>query len=669
MAEIIKTHIDSSESKVTPGGSTRWWKAEAGELADSMVTVAQGIENSPAQKARERDWLTHARLYANSPVASLYHMGSRTRATVARRTDEAPGNRINYNVVQSCIDTAAAKVSKNKTRALFLTTGGNHAQQERAKGLTKYCDGWAEQVRIYEKGQRTFVDGCIFDTGALKPFPDIGAGKVCLDRVLPHEILVDETEAIYGEPRSMYQRKYAPRDLVAEAFASKKTEEGRRLRDLIMRAAGSDPLRANGAAGGETDMLRLYEGWRLRSHPGKEHDGLHVIAVEGVHVPIFREAWGHDWHPFASFRWNTRAIGWWGQSLAEQLVGIQVEIGRLLRTIQRCMHLVSVPKYLVEQGSEVVDAHLNNEIGAIIKYKGTKPELWVAAGVPAELFAQLDRLVAKAYELSGISQLSANAKKPEGLDAAVALREFHDIESERFVVVAQRFEQMYLDAFRMAVAMSREMYEKRPDLRMLAPGTKLLEEIAWKDVDLDEDRYVMRAYPTSILPTTPAAKLQTVQELYGSKLLEDQSPGGIWARSLLDFPDLESFQSLEQAALENVQRLVGNIVDKGKYEPPDEFLPPDLVISIAHNAYLKGLNDGLPEDRLEMLRRLVQEADDNRQAMESSPAAQAEAVQAVGQQAPAAAPMPGPMMPGAAPGIPAVPSDLPALPAAPMTVA
>ena len=646
--------LSGSGSEVAGPTGTRWWKETADDkLAGALVATAKQIEASQQQRARERQWLLQARLYANAPVSSLYRMGVRQVSLGSKRSDEAPTNRINYNVVQSCVDTAAAKISKNKTRAMFLTAGGDYDEQERAKGLTKYCDGWAHLVGLYELGQQVFLDCGWADSGIAYIYEDADAGQVMAERVLPHEILVDDTDALYGEPRSIYRRKYVPKDVLIELLAKGDGKEAQRVRACIARCNPADPLTLNGAP---TDVIAVYEGWHLRSGK-KALDGRHAIACDGGLLSV--EGWDFDWLPFEKMSWGLRPVGWWGQALAEQLIGIQIEIGRLLRTIQRAQHLCSVPRILVELGSEVVETHINNEVGALVKYRGTKPELWVAPGVPKDLFEQLDRLVEKAYELTGISQMAANSKKPEGVDAAIALRELHDIESERFVIVAQRFEKFYLGCFEKAIALSRRMYEKNPDLRVKAPGTKLIEQIAWKDVNLAEDAYVMQDYPTSILPTTPSAKLQTVQELYGSQLLTDQSPAAVWARSLLDFPDLESYLSLEQAGLNDVQRLIAGITQRGEYEPPDEYISRDMAIALGHNALLKARHDKLPEQRTELLRRFIQEAMD----LPPAPAAPSLMPGAPAAPGPIA---PQPLPPQAGPQIPAVPSAVPGMPAPPV---
>jgi hypothetical protein len=40
--------------------------------------------------------------------------------------------------------------------------------------------------------------------------------------------------------------------------------------------------------------------------------------------------------------------------------------------------------------------------------------------------------------------MSASSQKPAGLDSGVAIREFQDIETERFALVSQNYEDCYI---------------------------------------------------------------------------------------------------------------------------------------------------------------------------------------------------------------------------------
>ena len=87
-------------------------------------------------------------------------------------------------------------------------------------------------------------------------------------------------------------------------------------------------------------------------------------------------------------------------------------------------------------------------------------------------------------EVAGISQLSATSRKPSGLDAAVAMREYQDIESDRFQLVAQRYEKSFLDAAKIVLDMQRDI----GSVVIKAVKGSVVEEIDFKkDADLDDN--------------------------------------------------------------------------------------------------------------------------------------------------------------------------------------
>ena len=95
--------------------------------------------------------------------------------------------------------------------------------------------------------------------------------------------------------------------------------------------------------GDGADLVRVIESWHLPS--GEEaKDGKHTICISNA--TLLDEKYEKDYFPFVFFRWGLRPVGFFGQGLAEQLQGLQLEINKLLRTIQVSMHLVSIPKLL-----------------------------------------------------------------------------------------------------------------------------------------------------------------------------------------------------------------------------------------------------------------------------------------------------------------------------------
>ena len=565
--------------------STFWWGADKKEVNTFVIEAVHHIDEK--QQARTAADLRHLRLYGNSPTETL-------NTSPYNRPPSNPylmRDRLTLNVVHSMVSTIVSKITKNRPRPLFLTSGGDYTMKRKAKMLNKFVQGLFYGTDAYKAGEAICRDACIFGTGFMKIFDD--GDEIVAERVFPHEILIDDNEAIYGKPRQMFQRKYINKEVLINLFPD--------FADSIIRASsdentiGGSPMTNN-----VYDAVGVVEAWHLPSSRDSG-DGRHVIAIQNA--TLLDEEYTKSRFPFVSLKWSDRALGFWGQGIAEQLTGLQIEINKLLKTIQIAMHLVSVPKIFVERGSKISKAHLNNEIGGIIEYAGTPPIYKTANSVSPEMFAHLDRLYQRAYEIVGISQLAASSKKPSGIDSGRALREFSDIESERFLSFARSYEQVFLDAAKIMVGVAEDVAGRDNNFSVTSFDKTTIQKIRWKDVDLKEDQYIMQVFPTSLLPVTPAARLQTVEEMMRTGLLSRED-----GLALLDFPDLEGVQSLEMAAIDEIEMVIENIIDKGRYSSPEPFSNLPLALKKMNQAYLRAKLDSVPEDRLELMRRYISDA-------------------------------------------------------------
>lgn len=564
---------------------SKWWTIEDSAAFKHTFGVVKAIEKQ--QSYRQAQNIKYARLYSNMELLGFY-------GTLFSRTTKTPimNNRLTLNVVKSCVDTAASKIAKNRPRPLFLTEGGDFSQQKRAKLLTKYLDGAFDQAKVYRTGAKLFVDACVMGTGVMKIYKDVENSKICVERVLPDEIIIDDAEGMYGEPRQLHQRKYVHRELLLEMFP--------KFEQQIKAASGG--IEGESASATSADLIKVVESWHLPSGPNSK-DGKRLICIENC--TLLSEDYNKNYFPFVFFRWSDRLVGFYGQGLAEELVGIQIEINKLLRNIQKAQHLMAIPRVYIENASQVNSNHLTNEIGSIIKYSGQPPIMGTNPVMPPEVYQHLENLYKKAFEITGISQLAATAKKPGGLNSGVALREYSDIESERFVTVGQRWEEMYMDIARIMIDLSRDLYEDDKDLKVNVKGGKFLQTIKWKDVDLQDDQYIMRVFPSSLLPTTPAGKLSMVQELMQAGFIQREE-----ALSLLDFPDLESYMNIQTAAVDDVKMILEKMIEEGEYQPPEPFQNLQLAIQMAQSAYLRARTNNVPEERLELLRRFMDDANE-----------------------------------------------------------
>jgi len=555
---------------------TRWWLAPDDEIAGAVHSNVRFLDEQ--QSGRRETDLKHLRLYGGTQ-----YEGFRAR-TYARNLSE---NRITLNVIKSAVDTATAKIAKNSPRASFLTTGGDWSAQKKAKKLTQLTDGVFYSSGVRRQGPVWFRDACVLGSAFAKVYAS--DGDIHVERVLPCEVYVDDADAVYGEPRSMFQVRYVDRAVLREMYPrhAEAIDEAKEADAEELGYAGRDLL---------ADQLEVIEAWHLPSGK-KAKDGKHVITIENAW--LVKEKWEDDWFPFAVLRWSDPMIGFWGTGLAEELTGIQVEINQLLQKIQRSFELLAVPTVYLQQGSKVLKEHLTNQIGRIVTYLGQPPMVVTPQTVHPEVFAHLDRLYQRAFEIAGISMLSASGKKPSGLDSGRALREYSDIESERFSTVAKAYEEFHLGIARLVVAHARKLAASGK-FRATGLDGRFLREIEWKDVDLAEDKYVLQAWPVSALPQTPAGRLQTVQELYGAGFLDKET-----ALQLLDFPDLQEASSLALAPLDLIRAQLEKMLDDGEYQPPEPYQDLELARRTAQYAEQRGKIDGAPAANLELVRQYI----------------------------------------------------------------
>jgi hypothetical protein len=584
----------------------RWWTKK--DPHEAVWAAYSHIRQNDG--ARYEDNLRHLRLYGNRDYLGVLP------STFATPLSQ---DRVTLNVIKSVCDTVAARIAKNRPRPVFLTSGGNYTFRRRAKLLEKFVDSQFYTSGLNQVAPRVFLDACVFGTGIMKIYR-VGT-TVKVERVFPGEVFVDQAEGMYGEPQQMYQRKYINRDVLLEMFPGK--------RELIMRANTPTDDRFNLERDSTVDQVEVVEAWHLPSSPDA-NDGKHCIVVD--QGTLAEAEWNHDYFPFTIIRWSERLRGYWGMGLAEELTGIQIEINKLLMKIQKAFQLLAVPWVLVEAGSKIKKAHLNNQIGAIIPYTGTPPIVRPNQTMSPEVFSHLDRLYQRAYEIAGVSQLSASSLKPAGLESGVALREYNDIESERFALVSRSYEQMFMEAAKQVVNIGKAISEDNPGWSVVTQRDKYtIQEVKWKDVDLEKDAYVLKVFPSSSLPSTPAGRLAMVEQLMGSGLLSPEE-----AKRLLDFPDLDRELALDRAASDNIDRIIEHMIDDGIFEAPEPFMDLALSLKKTQAAYNKAVNDNVPEDRLTLLRQFMASVH------QMIKRAQLEAANATAAPVPGAPPAPGP---------------------------
>lgn len=577
MSEIKEVYYNQASAIMSP--NARWWKEKPELIFQHVFGYLRKLEQN--QASRRLQWLQFARLYQNqNPVGFFNNVQTSTLGAMGLKDSPA------VNVVKSCVDTATSKIGKSRPRPLLLTTDGDSKQQRKGKKLTQFLDGAFDEMKLYSKAAGVFRDGGIFGTGFLKFYVDKNHGFVNCEKVLTDEVIVDDGEAMYGTPQQLHQRKYVSKDVLAEMFPE--------YRAQVMAA----PLAFNTIPGQTTtpDLVKVFESWHLPSAKEAD-DGLHAISIETC--TLFSEKYTKLYFPLVPWHWTPRVAGFWGMGLAEELFGTQLEISRLLRNIQLAMHLVAVPRVWIANGSVVNSSHINNEIGSVIKYTGTKPDFFTPAAMSGEIYEHLRWLIQSAYEQTGISQLSATSQKPAGLESGIALREYQDIESERFQVVGQRWEEYFLECAKIIIDMTKDLYEQHDqDSTVRVSGRKFMETVKWSDVNMEEDAYVLRCFAANILPTQPAGRLAKVQEMVQAGWFTMEQ-----GKRLVDFPDIEAEMNQDLSSTDLSLKMIDLILEEGEWTSPEPEMNLIEANALAQKRIIEARFNNVDSDRIDMLTR------------------------------------------------------------------
>lgn len=615
--KVIQAKTTTKNSNDPKVQNTRWWLLDKKtEVASSLFGVVKYLKE--AQGWRQHQAALFARMYGNLPVWNFLGVNMSKLNTQYK----FPSDRPTLNVVQSCTDALVSRMVQSKPKPMFLTNEGNYKMRKLAKDMNKFIDGEFYQTRAYEKGEQMLRDGITLGNGLIKVL-ESDDQKVCLERTMCTEVFCDESDGMYGEPQSIYQLKVINRDIAAGCYPDKKASI-----ELAQPAYFDSSTESRD---GVVSQIMICEAWHLKSSDNSK-DGRHIIAIDND--LLIDEDYDEPDFPFVNFAYAPRTLGYWAQGLPEQLMGIQSNINKLLYTIDMSLNLCGIPKWLVEDGSKVVSAHINNQIGGIIRYQGIMPELKVFACLPPELYAQLERLVTYAYQQSGISMLAAASQKPAGLDSGTALREYDDLQSDRFAYLSQRYEKAYLDLGNKIFRKAQRIAEREGSYETIYPGKNSVAKIEFPKEELSDDDFIIQSFPVSAFSKNPAERKQQIIDDMQAGLL-DPTEG----RRLLDYPDLQQENALLVAPEERILKILDEIVEDGKYSPPDPFMDLQKAKQLVVQYYNKYLNENIEEEKAQMLRTFSTQVDT------MTMAAMAPQMPQAGAAPPQAAPQPTPTSP------------------------
>ena len=488
------------------------------------MTKEKLIKNILEIESHQKAWRQKCRrnliLYEFTPNMDLTSQNDSTTVGFYNAGNAENTSMIQENVIRSCIDTLGSKIASQKVTPFFNTVNGTFREIQVVKAAQQFFDILYDELNVNKTVVQAFVDSCITDRGIIY----VNKDNKNIERIQPWQFFFDPREYAYGQlTHCAFKKTDYPASLLTE----------------------------------KTDLqtVTLHEYWSIKEH-------IHATYIEELNKVSF-DKWDANILPFAILRWSNPVKASSSTCVVDLLFGIQKQINYLLSQIKDASKSSFGIKYIVPTDSDVKINRLNNSNGEVIEYtpqmtpNGVMPVQPVTpAFMDGQWFSALQQFKQDAYEMVGISQLSAMSQKPSGLNTGVGLQTMEDIESDRFETQLNSVIRVYVDIAKICM----EVFDP---LEEVLPSSIYRGHITWKDIT--EARNLMSIQFSSLdkISKDPVVKQQIISQWINSGYISRAH-----AMQLLEIPDDTRGYSLMNNSLNAVMSVIDDCVEKDIYDVP-----------------------------------------------------------------------------------------------------
>lgn len=522
-------------------------------------------------------YMRNYRRYNNTPYTSIQNIRSPSvvgywTTDFSSEDDTTPTP--NVNVIKSCIDTLTSKIAQSKVRPFFNCVNGTFKDIQIVKQAQQYFDQFFDLQDVNKKVSEAFRDACIFERGCLY----VNDISQTIERVLPWQVYLRPSEENYNHvTRGLLERKEFPVTCLPEELKQKVLEAAPAMQYV-------------------TYLIYYDTVAKVR-----------VQVIEGMSIYQFDE-YESAKVPFIQLHYSSPIVGNSSLSIVDMLNSIQLEIDILMSKVKDASQLSPALTFFVPEGNNVKVAQLDNRVGNIIQYRPT-PNMTsspVTTSAPAFIDGQymqtVEQLKQTAYELVGISNLSAQSQKPAGLNSGIALQTMENIESDRFETQLNQVIRAYVDIAKTCI----NVYPKEQNI--LPDSDKRL-SIKWRDIVEEVNRMSIQFSGADALSKDPSTKLQQLQMMAQAGILPQSR-----IAQFMEIPDIDTGYSLSNSAVNAVLTCIDDCLatkEGESFELPD-FMPFTMLKEEILNTQLSlyAINKNGKNDKdIEKLNALFEQAE------------------------------------------------------------
>ena len=478
------------------------------------------------------------------------------------------------NVIKSVIDTLTSKIAQSKVRPFFNCINGTFKDIMIVKQAQQYFDQFFDFQNVNKKVSEAFRDSCIFDTGIIY----IDEDNARIERALPWQVFIRPSEMNYGKiTRVYYERKDYPTTLLdGEIFKDAK----KALEQYEYVTLGIYYDTVNKVKAYKIDEISFFKS----------------VDYEGTEVP------------FCFLHYNSPIHGDSSESVVDMLNSIQIQIDTIMARVSDASQLTPSSMFFVPEGSSVKISQISNRAGQIMYYRptpsmtGSPISTFTPNFISSQYMQYVDELKQTAYELVGISQLSAMSAKPTGLDSGVSLQTMENIESDRFETQLNQVIRCYVD-------IAKKCIDSFPKNKDILPEEKTRESIKWADIVREKEKMTIQFSGADALSKDPSEKLKQLQLLAQSGVIPQSR-----IAQFIEIPDLQSGYSLTNNAINAVLSTIERCINDDVFDIP-EFIPFQMLKEEIINTQLSLTSAGYKRNKedIEKLNKLYATAEDMEQ--------------------------------------------------------
>lgn len=499
-----------------------WWQLTGARALSAAWSWADRLK--PRQRTENAMDLIHEAIYLGVPLSSSQN---NTPSLEWLRQQSSTSATAHLNQIGGIVDTIVARLGRRRPMPIIGCDDAAYSEKLYARRASRVLRRKMGTPNVERMCPQVMRDTCIRGSGFVYTYPR--GGDVHTMRVPRHELIVDPVESKYGKTRTLARVYLEDRDVVAKLYPA----HAEAIK-MASRASRDEWSPYEYDISSDPDQVELICIWRLPTQKG-EDDGKFIVGIRGLQ-PLQECTWKVPRFPFAGMHYTAPVRGFFGTGLVRALAPLQSKVNDVHRSIQEDIYWGGSMKWVVPRGSNVNKNHLRTRHPAVLEHDGVAPQIVPGNPISRDATDYLRWLIQQMYELSGVSQASAQSKNPLGPNASgKALDTMYDMESDRFSHVEMQYAMFRVDIGQCILDVAQQLAEDHDSDDEDAPElAKWITEIDWAKFDVDGGNYHLNLEPINFLPDARAGKLDTVSDMGKAGILSDP----IEAAALFDEPDI-----------------------------------------------------------------------------------------------------------------------------------